>query len=108
MKTQVTIKLNVTEDEDGRLAIFSRFRTEEAYQDGDTLQTAFTGEIENGGIENIYAIFNRGSGCFIGNDKYPYRSLSVGDVVIYDGVAHSVESVGFKVIDHPGVAQVYA
>jgi hypothetical protein len=97
---EAVVFLNRQEDEDGRLAIFSRLRTEGAYQEGDELEAVFTrtvaGETEQDALNTVYAWLNRGSGTFVGDEAYPQRSLSVGDVVVLDGERYSVESVGFK------------
>lgn len=99
---EATAYLNRQEDEEGRLAIFSRFRTEGAYQEGDELEAVFTrtvaGETPEHALETVYAWLNRGSGTFVGDEAYPQRSLSVGDVVTLDGERYSVESVGFKAL----------
>lgn len=94
-----TLYLNREEDEEGRLAIFSRFG-EDRYQAGDVLERVWSGPViaedHIEGLEFIFAMFNRGSGSFVGDDVYPHRSLSVGDVVEIDGERYSCEPVGWK------------
>lgn len=99
----VEILLNRQEDEDGRLAIFSRFRGEDAYQDGDTLEQVWSGrvEVDEASGEDVLALafemFNRGAPRFVGDDAYPQRSLSVGDVVRLDETdRYACQSVGWK------------
>ena len=109
--SRVTIKLNRQEDESGRLAIFTRFHDEDAYQDGDTLEQVWdgyvpTGETVRDTLNAVWPKFNRGAPGFIGDDEYPQRSLSVGDVVVVDGQSFYVDHFGFKEITHPGVAVV--
>lgn len=97
--TKVTVLLNREEDEQGRLAIFSRFRDEEAYQEGDALESVFEFETEveaEGVLDYAFALFNRGSGIFIGDEKYPQRSLSVGDLLEIDGERYVCASVGWR------------
>ena len=55
-----------------------------------------TGTSVNGVLNKVFAMTNRGSGEFLGDDFYAQRSLSVGDVVEVEGVRYSVEGVGFK------------
>jgi hypothetical protein len=99
---KVEVFLNRQEDEDGRLAIFTRFRDESAYQEGDKLELVLTttvaGDSKDDVLNKVFALTNRGSGMFIGDDAYPERSLSVGDVVALDRERFSVESVGFKAL----------
>ena len=40
---KVEVFLNRQEDDEGRLAIFSRFRDEAPYQEGDALELVLTG-----------------------------------------------------------------
>jgi hypothetical protein len=97
--------LNREEDEDGRLAIFSRLRSESAYQEGDALELVLTttvaGDSKDEVLNKVFALTNRGSGTFVGDEAYPQRSLSVGDVVALDGERWSVEGVGFKKLACP-------
>ena len=97
---EAVVFLNRQEDEEGRLAIFSRLRTEGAYQEGDELEAVFTravaGESKEDALETVFAWLNRGSGTFVGDEAYPQRSLSVGDVVALDGERFVVAVAGFK------------
>lgn len=96
----IEILLNETEDATGRKAIFTRFGKEDRYQEGDDLKSVWSGEVfteeTEDVLEVVFAMFNRGSGSFIGDVKYPHRSLSVGDCVRVDEVdLYSCESVGW-------------
>lgn len=97
--------LNRQEDEEGRLAIFSRLRSEDAYQDGDALELVLTTTVaadsKDGALNTVFALTNRGSGSFVGDEAYPQRSLSVGDVVALDGERFAVAGVGFKALACP-------
>lgn len=85
----VEVLHNVTEDEDGRMAIFSRYGDQERFQSDDVMETVWTGEIvvdepQEDLFQKIYGMFNGGSPNFIGSDAYPHRSLSPGDAIIID------------------------
>lgn len=89
------VYLNREKDEDDRLAIFSRLRSEGAYVAGDELEHVFTyGHDE--GLERVFSDFNRGSPTFVGDESYPQRSLSVGDIVTMDGVGFICAPAGFR------------
>lgn len=94
------ILLNRQEDEDGRPAIFTRFRSEDTYQPDDELEEVFTGQLyaedPEHTLDTLFAKFNRGSGTFVGDDLYPQRSLSAGDVVEVGGARYACENVGWK------------
>lgn len=101
----VEVLLNRTEDEDGRLAIFSRLGDEPKYQSGDALEQVWSGTVTvdepNEDVLNLtyvtYEMFNRGAPRFVGDDAYPQRSLSIGDVIRLDECdRYVVENVGFK------------
>lgn len=96
------VYLNRQEDEDGRLAIFGRFG-KNRYQDGDDLERVWEGAViaddEHVALEQVFAMFNRGSGSFVGDDVYEHRSLSAGDVVEIDGQRFSCEAVGWRGIE---------
>lgn len=100
---QYTVFLNRQEDTDGRLAIFSRLRTEDAYQPGDELEEVFSSflfeEEDENTLELLFSKFNRGAPDFVGDDLYPERSLSVGDVVEVNGVRYACESAGWREIE---------
>ena len=105
--SRVQIRLNRQEDEDGRLAIFSRLPQRDAdasvYEEGDTLETVWdgyvpTGETTRDTLNSVWPLFNRGAPGFIGDDEYPQRSLSVGDVVVVDGARFAVGSFGFQAL----------
>lgn len=105
---RVRVFLNREKDEDGRLAIFSRSRAEGAYKKGDKLERVYEYDVglwseadTNAAavLDRVWSDFNRGSGTFVGDDAYPERSLSAGDVVEVAGVRYSVESVGFKEVE---------
>jgi hypothetical protein len=102
---KVEVFLNRQEDDEGRLAIFSRFRGEDTYQEGDALELVLTTTVSGDSKEEVlnktFALTNRGSGTFIGDDAYPQRSLSVGDVVALDGERYTVANVGFKALACP-------
>lgn len=98
------VLLNRQTDEDGRLAIFTRFRSEDSYQPGDELEEVFVGQLYAEASEHLLDVlfekFNRGAPGFIGDDLYPQRSLSKGDVVeISDGLQtkrFACQSIGWK------------
>jgi hypothetical protein len=100
MSHKVEVWLNRQEDGDGHLAIFTRRPSEDAYRVGDELELVLSTTVEAGSpdeaLELVFAMTNRGSGIFIGDEQYPQRSLSVGDLVVLDGQRFSVERVGFK------------
>lgn len=101
MKVDVKIWLNREEDEQGRPAVFTRFgHGESKYREGDHLEHVITLQVEGDDayaiLNHAYAMTNRGSGEFVGDDVYPQRSLSVGDVVEILGLRWSVEGVGFQ------------
>lgn len=100
---RVTVLLNRQEDEDERLAIFSRARSESAYQEGDKLEAVYTYEVEEDDegrvLSQVFSDFNRGSPTFVGDEAYPQRSLSVGDVVEVEGFRWICESVGWRIED---------
>jgi hypothetical protein len=99
---KVEVFLNRQEDDEGRLAIFTRFRGEDAYQEGDALELVLTTTVSGDSKEEVlnktFALTNRGSGTFIGDEAYPQRSLSVGDVVALDGERFAVAWVGFSAL----------
>jgi hypothetical protein len=101
MDVDYHILLNRTEDEEGRLAIFTRFRSEDTYQPDDTLEYVFSGwiVIEPGNEEHILDLlferFNRGAPGFIGDERYPQRSLSAGDVVEVNGRRFACQRIGW-------------
>lgn len=98
----VEVLLNRTEDEDGRLAIFSRMHIEDRYQSDDVLDQVWSGVIaveepRESILETVFEMFNRGAPGFIGDDAYPQRSLSVGDCIRIDECdLWACESVGWK------------
>jgi hypothetical protein len=98
----VKVLLNRQEDASGRPAIFTRFG-ESAYAVGDKLEAVYETEIEalspTDALNRVFAMFNRGSGLFVGDIVYPQRSLSVGDVVEVDGIRYSCENIGWRVIE---------
>ena len=101
----VKILLNRQKDEDGRLAIFSRLRSDGAYEPGDELECVYEYEVEgelNAALERVFSDFNRGSPTFVGDEAYPQRSLSVGDVVQVDGLLYAVAPVGFDLVGFTG------
>lgn len=103
-KVPVKIWLNREEDEQGRPVIFTRFGYDQPkYREGDELEHVLTLEVEGETASSIlnqaYVMTNRGSGQFVGDDRYPQRSLSVGDVVEVLGLRWFVEPVGFKQIE---------
>lgn len=103
VKYYITVFLNRQEDEDGRLAIFSRMRDEDAYQPGDYLEDVWSGYVtempDEDVLELVFEMFNRGAPRFVGDEEYPQRSLSVGDVIEVDETdRYAVERVGFKKI----------
>jgi hypothetical protein len=102
---KVEVFLNREEDEVGRLAIFSRLRSEPLYVEGDKLECVLTTEVTGGSkdgvLETVFALTNRGSGIFIGDKLYPQRSLSAGDVVALDGERFLCDRVGFKALACP-------
>lgn len=105
---KVRVFLNRETDEDGRTAIFCRFGAGEGvYREGDALELVYEyddadadAELARGVTVDVlnraFAKFNRGSDTFVGNDEYPERSLSAGDVIEVGGaLVYSVEGVGF-------------
>jgi hypothetical protein len=98
----VEVLLNRTEDEDGHLAIFSRFHDEDTYQSDDVLEQVWSGNITvNEAAESVldkaFEMFNRGAPLFIGDHEYPQRSLSIGDVIRLDECDRwVVESTGWQ------------
>lgn len=99
---RVVVHLNREQDSEGRLAIFSRMRDEETYVEGDALEqvasTWVVAESVDATLEKVFAMFNRGSGLFVGDEVYPQRSLSTGDVVEVDGVRYACQSVGWAAV----------
>ena len=96
---RVTVLLNRQKDEDDRLAIFSRMRGS-AYREGDELEAVYTYYLDGDEIlERVFSDFNRGSPSFIGDEEYPQRSLSVGDVVEIEDFRWICESVGWLLED---------
>ena len=97
---KVEVFLNRQEDDEGRLAIFSRFRDEAPYQEGDALELVLTTTVSVYSKEEVlnktWALTNRGSPTFIGDEAYPQRSLSVGDVVALDGERYRGEERGLQ------------
>lgn len=99
----IEVLLNTTEDEEGRMAIFARFRDEPRYQEGDTLEQVWSGNVtvplDDDVLEAVWAMFNRGSGTFVGDVQYPHRSLSVGDCVRVDETdLYTCETIGWKLV----------
>lgn len=96
---KVKVLLNRQKDEEGRLAIFTRLRGEDAYQASDELEAVYEHDVEPSSVEaalnDAWSDFNRGSPTFVGDDAYPQRSLSVGDVVEVDGQRFAVAPSGF-------------
>lgn len=97
----IEILLNETEDATGRKAIFTRFGDEDRYQEGDDLKSVWSGEVFTEETEDVlelaFEMFNRGAPRFIGDEKYPHRSLSVGDCVRVDEVdLYVCEPAGWK------------
>ena len=96
---RLRVLLNRQEDAAGRLAIFSRFGGS-AYAVGDKLEAVYETTVEADSVEDAlnrsFGMFNRGSGSFVGDEAYPQRSLSAGDVVEVDGVRYSCERFGWK------------
>jgi hypothetical protein len=113
--TTYKIKLNRQMDEDGRIAIFSRFPP--GYAIGDALDIVGEGEIEipaADALDYLWEIFNRGAPGFVGDDVWPHRSLSVGDVIEIDDRVYAIEPLGFKLIggsapmvEHPTGPNIY-
>ena len=99
---QVNVFLNRQEDDEGRLAIFARFGQGGTYREGDELEQVVTVTVEadsvSDALNQTYAMTNRGSDTFLGDEAYPQRSLSVGDVLEVAGLRYSVEGVGFQLI----------
>lgn len=105
--TRVDVKVLLNrQEEDGRLAIFSRFGYESKYREGDDLEHVATlavdGESASEILNKSYAMTNRGSGSFVG-DLYEARSVSAGDVFEVLGLRFAVESVGFRLVNGEGV-----
>lgn len=100
----INVLLNREEDENGRLAIFTRFRDEDSYQEGDRLESVWAGHVEADSDEDalnlVFEMFNRGAPRFVGDEAYPQRSLSVGDCVEVTGVRYACQSVGWKKLAH--------
>jgi hypothetical protein len=98
MTTEVRVLLNRQTDDEGRLAIFSRFGSGSAYREGDELEHVATLEVEGGTANEIlnraFAMTNHGSGSEA--EGYRERSVSAGDVFEVAGVRWSVEGVGFQ------------
>lgn len=95
----VKVLLNRQKDESDRLAIFSRYGADSGYHAGDELEEVFSyglvAETVDGALNRAFSDFNRGSPTFVGDEKYPQRSVSVGDVFEVDGVRYAVANVGF-------------
>ena len=99
MTVDVKVFLNRAED------LFSRFGGgETTYQDGDELEHVLTLNVDvsevqvDGGaavLNRAYAMTNRGSDTFVGDEVYPQRSLSVGDVLEVLGSRFAVAGFGF-------------
>lgn len=102
-KYAVTVFLNREEDDEGRLAIFARFRDEVTYQAGDKLESVFSYEVSAEdrpeALARVWSDFNRGSPTFVGDEAYPQRSLSMGDVVEVDGKRFSPVMAGWKEVE---------
>lgn len=104
---RVKVFLNRQKDDEGRYAIFTRFRDEAVYQDGDELEHVLTYDVEGlyqvgeemKMLERVFSDLNRGSPTFIGDERYPQRSLSAGDVVEIGTIRFICERVGFVVED---------
>lgn len=100
MVVGVKVFLNRQTDDDGRLAIFSRFGLGGVYQEGDDLELVATLNIGGDTVDQVlnrtFAATNRGSGSFVGDEVYAERSLSAGDVLEVLGVRYAVEGVGFR------------
>lgn len=90
--TPFKVFLNEEVDEDGRFVGFWGYKPEHK------LELVWDGVEKDIDLETIWAMFNRGSGTFVGDTRYPKRSLSVGDVVELDGTRYAVEGVGWKQI----------
>jgi hypothetical protein len=99
MNVDVKVFLNRAED------LFSRFGGgETTYQSDDELEhvatlsvevEVVTGDLGNAVLNRAYAMTNRGSGVFVGDDVYAQRSLSVGDVLEVLGSRFAVAGSGF-------------
>jgi len=107
MTVDVKVFLNRAED------LFSRFGGgESTYQADDELEhvvtlnvdvSDVTGDRANAVLNRAYAMTNRGSGVFVGDDVYAERSLSVGDVLEVLGTRFAVAGIGFVRLDGVGV-----
>lgn len=96
MGVTVSVFLNRQKDEQGRLVAWSRFG-DRKYQDGDDLEHVLDLDVGmDDPLNETFRRLNRGSGEFVGDDVYPQRSLSIGDVLEVLGTRWSVESVGFE------------
>ena len=99
MTVDVKVFLNRAED------LFSRFGgSETTYQDGDELEHVVTlsvdvlagdGDLGGAVLNRAFAMTNRGSDTFVGDDVYAQRSLSVGDVLEVLGSRFAVAGIGF-------------
>lgn len=100
MTVDVKVFLNRAED------LFSRFGGgQTTYQEGDELEHVITLDVDisdvtsddlGGAVLNkAYAMTNRGSGTFVGDEAYAQRSLSVGDVLEVLGSRFAVAGIGF-------------
>jgi hypothetical protein len=103
MGTLVIAYLNREKDDCDRLAIFTRLR-EEAYQEGDELEAVYSDYYDGGYdeiLDRVWSDLNRGSPTFVGDERYPQRSLSVGDVVEFpeSHLRFIVKAVGFQIED---------
>ena len=58
---------------------------------------AEAGEVDADDPVAAYEAWEQGEG----HDPTETRSMSVGDIIVVDGVAHFVESVGFEEVDVP-------
>lgn len=105
MNVDVKVFLNRAEDLFSRFDMFDRYgRAEGVYREVDELEhvvtlsvdvSDVTGDLGNAVLNRAYAMTNRGSGVFVGDDVYAQRSLSVGDVLEVLGSRFTVAGVGF-------------
>lgn len=91
--TPFTIYLNREKDAEGRLVAWN---PGVGYVEGHELEKVYEGVVSEADLGLIFAMFNRGSGRFVGDERYPQRSLSVGDVVELGGTRYACDPVGWK------------
>lgn len=97
---KINVFLNRQETPEGRLAIFSRLHHFDVYRDDDKLELVYSYELDepstDHALNRVFSDFNRGSSTFVGDSKYPHRSLSAGDVVEVNGDRFYVNHIGFE------------